>query len=593
MRRRFVSSGVLLGLTLVGSPSCKVQVGNTAEPATPSEPTASAPAAEQAPQKDPAPAQPESKPSVSVWGHFTLPTPDKTIERVAERVAPPGAGAMLNQSQLRSLFSMMLEGRDAIGNGIDFTKPMGCVVVDAKRIGDPLVCAVGYQGGFPRFVEDMGQQGYVSGGPDFAAYTLGADTVYFKAVGDHVGIALDPVLLAAVEDEMVDAVLRRDKQGRDVVAVADPEAIMSDARDEISMFLGELERAMDNTPNGGSAKGAVEFYRSFADLDAAEFSLKIGSKRTRATYRGTARADTPTAAQYGRDAALPTVDVALIESLPDEAFFVGAGSFDFEHIDEDPWVSAYLEGMSEMKGPNGTDMGTVMKRFFEVAGASMQGPFAFGAFPLKGTAGVMGGVYLLKPGADVLTPMYEAIHDYKAEDVMPELVGKVKTTYKRKAFRAGGVDVDTYTVAPTKKMMAELSKDPDFKKFSKAIGKPQITMAMAQKDGRYYLVVTSDKPKKAMMRMFAAAAGKGNLGKFGDARKRVKKHADHTMLTMLDVKGALAWARTLDVVGAFGRVPNLGVALDDVVWTTRVTKKGKKEHQLSVSQPFLDQVRSQ
>ncbi|MBV1857399.1 MAG: hypothetical protein KUG77_03230 [Nannocystaceae bacterium] len=117
-------------------------------------------------------------------------------------------------------------------------------------------------------------------------------------------------------------------------------------------------------------------------------------------------------------------------------------------------------------------------------------------------------------------------------------------------------------------------------------------MAYAEKDGRLYLVMTTAKPKKALEKMLKAASGKGNIGKFGSARKRVKKHADGTTLLMLDVKGLTAWMRTLDFDGDLKEMPKVGLGLDDVVWTGRVNKKGKKQHELSVSQPFIDQLRS-
>ncbi len=100
------------------------------------------------------------------------------------------------------------------------------------------------------------------------------------------------------------------------------------------------------------------------------------------------------------------------------------------------------------------------------------------------------------------------------------------------------------------------------------------------------LVMTTAKPKKALKNMLNAASGKGNIGKFGDARKRVKKHADGTTLLVLDVKGMTSWLRSLDFDGDLNDMPKLGLGRDDVVWTGSTTKKAKKADEVSVSQPF-------
>jgi hypothetical protein len=596
MRRSSVFSSVLLGSLLLSAPSCKVQVGSTAQPATGSNP-AKEPAQTEAQANDEAkrtsPASNDAA-QLPVWGHFVLATPDKTLGRIGDRIAPPGAGAMLSPEQVATMVAMGLGGREGIRTGLDLSQPLGCVLVNPKTFDDPLVCAVGYGGGLPRFIEDMGQEGYVSGGPDFAAYNLEGDTYYFKGWGNHVAVAREPSLLASVETPMRDMVINPGKADRDVYVEAYPAVIMADAREEVERFYAEMEREMQKSPGGGDYGSFVtDMYRSFADLDAAEFVFKIGKNRTRATYRGVAHEGTPTAEQYARDAKLAPVDLGLIDTLPDEAFFVGGASFDFANLRKDPWMAGYFRMFEKIKLADGTPLGTMMKEMFDAMGEAMEGPTAFAVFPQKGTAGVMGAVYAMRPGADVVSVMRKMFRAYKPEEVIPQLKGKMTSVYKENAFSVGGAKVDTYTFKPSQEILAELRKDAGFSKFRAAIGKAQVVMAMAQKDDRYYLVVTTDKPKKAMARMLSAASGKGNLGKFGDARKRVKKNADGYGLAMLDVKGAMAWARSLDVDGELDGIPNLGVALDDVVWTLKVNKKGKKQHQLSVSQPFVDQVRSQ
>ncbi len=137
-----------------------------------------------------------------------------------------------------------------------------------------------------------------------------------------------------------------------------------------------------------------------------------------------------------------------------------------------------------------------------------------------------------------------------------------------------------------------MKKSPDYAKLVKSMGSVQMVLAMAQKGDRYYIVATTSKAKAAMGRLISAGSGKGNLGKYGEARKRVAKHADGTLLMMVDVAGMLGWLRSLDLSDEFGQLPKVGGGLDDVVWTGRMKKNGKKEYDFSMSQAFIDQLRS-
>ena len=601
MRRPLAASSFVLGSLLLAAPSCKVSVGNTAQPATGSDPVAKPPkGADDGQQgKTPTRTNPGKAAVVSTWGHFVMADPEKTLKRMGEQLAPPMMGAMISPSQLKSMLAMQLESRGEVVKHIDLTKPFGCVMVNPKQHDQPVVCAVGFEGGVDQLVQDLGQEGYLSGGDGFASYELGGETFYFKGWGDHVGVALDPSLLASVEPAM-NEVVKPGKADRDFYMEAKPSVIMVDARQEIETFYAEMESAMSTSGPGApgseyasaSAKAAMDMYRSLGDLTSAEFVLRIGKQRTKMLYRGTAAEGTPTAKQYERDAQLPQVDTAMIDALPDDAWFVGGLNFDFAHIMDDPWVGPYMKMLGNLKAPDGTDVGGKMKAFMASLSETLAGPSAMAVFPVKGSIGAAGVTYVVKPGQDSMAVMRAFLPTYKAEVFMPTMAEYITSSYKKDAFTVAGAKVDTYTVAPTKKALAELRKDSDFAKMKKVFGELKFTIAYMQKGDRQYMVMTTAKAKQALERMLRAEAGKGNLGKFGDAHKRVQKNAEGSTLLMLDVKGMLTWLRSLDVDGSLSDVPKVGIGLDDVVWTTSVNKQGKKEYELAVSQPFIDQVRS-
>ena len=585
---------------LLAAPSCKVSVGNTSQPATGADPVAKPPNAAGGQQgKAPSRTSPGKVASVSTWGHFVMADPERTLGRIAEQLAPPMMGAMISPSQFKSMLAMQLAGRGKVVEHIDLSKPFGCVMVNPKQHEKPVACAVGFEGGISQLVEYLGQEGYLSGGDGFASYEVGGDTYYFKGWGDHVGVALDPSLLASVEPAMKD-VIKPGKADRDFYMEAKPSVIVVDARQEIEDFYAQMESSMSMFGQGDpgseyaaeSLKASMEMYRSFGDLTSAELVLRIGKQRTKMLYRGTAGAGTPTAKQYERDAKLPPLDLALLDALPDEAWFVMGANFDFANIMEDPWVGPYMKMLGNMKAPDGTDVGGKMKEMMASMSEVMAGPTSLAVFPVKGSVGAAGVTYAVKPGKDGMAVMRKFLPDYKVESFMPSVAEYMTTSYKKDAFTVAGAKVDTFTVSPTKKALAELKKDADFAKMKKVFGELQLTIAYAQKGDRQYMVMTTGKAKQALERMLVAERGNGNLGKFGDARKRIKKNAEGSTLAMLDVKGMLSWLRTFDVDGSVSNVPKIGVGLDDVVWTATINENGKKEYEVAVSQEFIDQVRS-
>ncbi|MBV1857398.1 MAG: hypothetical protein KUG77_03225 [Nannocystaceae bacterium] len=491
MRRSFARSSVVLGLTLLAVPSCRVQVGTASKPATGSEPVSAAPAKDKGQGNAPKRTHPANAagPEASVWGHFVVRAPDKMIARVADQYAPPGLGAMLSMSQVKSMLAMPLEGRSEVAKHLDLTKPFGCVVVNPKQYDKPVACAVGYEGGITQLVEDMGQDGYLSGGADYAAYEVEGKTFYFKGLGDHVGVAVEPSLLADVASTIENSILKPGKVDRDFYSEARPKVIFADAREEIEGFFSEIEKNMATAPagmpgseyTGASAKAGVEMYRSLADLKSAEFLFRIGKQRSKATYRGTPATGTDTAKQYGRDAKLPTVDVSMMEAMPDDAFFVSGMSFDFAHMMEDPWVAPYMNMIAGMKSADGTDIGASMTTMFAEMGDVMAGPTAAAGFPVKGSVGAVVASYAVKPGKQALPVMRRFLESYKMEALMPSFGEYVKTTYKKGAFSVAGVKADTYTITPTKKALAEMKKDSDFGKLKKVVGQVQFRWRMPRK----------------------------------------------------------------------------------------------------------------
>lgn len=591
----------VLGLTLLAGGSCRVNVGKPAQPATgaePAKPTKEASPEPQAKTPKPKRTNPTSTTGTSVWAHFVMATPDKSIEKMRNRLAPPPLAMFVDSSQIAEAFAAGFGGSPNLSKNFDLDQSFGCALVNPDKFEEPFVCAFGYNGGLRQLIVDLGPENYESGGDGYASYLINDERIFLRAFGSHVAVATEPTLLASTADYIDANLIRGSKDAPDVFAEVHPSLVFTEARDKVDEFLDEIESSMSN--NGGmpgadyakaSAKSTRQMYESFGDLKKVTAAFNVGKQRTKLTYRATATKDTLTAEQYELAAAAPPIEVSLIHDMPDDVFIVGGTNFDVANLHKEPWMNVYLNSLEGLKTSTGEDLGTIMRSFMTRWANVMEGPVAMGMFPASNSAGVLAASYAIQPGKDAKTLTREFVEKYPLDKFIPEYRDLIQGKYKKDAFSIGKTKVDTYTIKPTASAKKKMVSNSNFDDIKAALGKVQFVMAFAQKGDRMYLVMTTNNVKKAMGRVLSAANGKGNLGKFGTAKKIVGKHSDGSMLALFDVAAMLDWVESFKING-FDRDIVKNGALDDIVLTGRITKRGKREFEMSMSQDLIDQLRT-
>jgi len=533
-------------------------------------------------------AEAEPVPPPTVYGHVRIAAPTALIEQIQQQLLPPAQRLMFNESTLRSIIGMQLGERSGLAQNVDLTRPMGCVVTSAKRYDQPMACAMAYTGGLDRLVEDLGREGYVSGGNGYAAYRIDGQPLYLTAMDTHVAMALAPDLTAGVRDRLQRDIIDAPAGDEDVEGAVFVATIFEDIPEQIEQFAESSARAPGTGQPIQQAQRESQRRQlmSFGELERADLWLDVAPQRVRLGYRGTARAGTATAKAYEDLQRIPA-DPELLEVLPAESFMVASMRFDPASFADDPMLGSYIRSLGEMDD-TGAAAATaeIYRKSLSLWQEIATGHAAIGMFHLEGTLGGLVMAYRLEPGVDALPKLrenLERIGDIKQPDF------PVETTVQRGKLRIGKVRGDLVTMRPSADLQAKMKEGPAWDTISKAIGgSPQIQLAYAQHGDVLYMTFTVRNAKRYLARALGAGRGKKNLGGDRSAMARLERHQDSSMSMLVDVRRALDWLVRVDAMERLSGP--VGGEFDDVVLSMRPGAQGQREVLLDVSQSLVDDL---
>lgn len=596
-----VCVGLVAGLSLLGGASCRSTQSPVSPVANGAEPTKGTPATRvetEPPSRGKRNIGVTETSAVPLYGWFVVGNPEGFISEIGDQMAPPGAGMMFNGTMLKSMASSMLGMNSNVAEHIDLDQPVGCVVASPKTYEVPVACAIGFKGGVRQLVEDLGQEGYISGGSDHAAYTFGDTNLYIGALGNHVIVSSHAELITGgrglLEKRVVGA--RTGKRAKDIQMTVYPNVIWGDAEEEITQFSQLASNLTGSTSTGnvgldaymrGSANMNLEMYRSMADLEKAEMWFDVNREGVALGYRGTARAGTETAKAYAASQKQGKLDPALLRKLPADAIMLAGLNVDFASMPNDPMFKAYYQVFKEIDDATGTTrIGSMVTDYMKVWADVLTGPMGFAMTTHKDSLGML---YAMKakPGVDARGAFEKLFTKYPPTAVGPEFAKYVRWSYKKNAAKVDGVPVDVFTVRATKKGAAELDKLPTAAEMKRFLGKDySFKLSFAQRDDLVYMVM-STKSEKAFVTKLMRAGKSGGAGKGGLAGKLIKENSGGSSLGLVNVGGLIDWVRKVSPDAS--AMPKIPGRLDDVTFNGRITAKGKRKYELKISQGMIDQ----
>lgn len=546
-------------------------------PLAPSEPavTATAAIAEPAPELVP-------PPSPIVYGLVRIPSPTGLISALRTGpLLPEAQRAMLDESFLRSMLAMAIPAGSRFSDHVDLTQPMGCIVTSYHLHDIPLACVVGYQGGLPKLVKDLGPEGYINGNDDHAAYRFEGRSIFLSAMGQHVAFSFAPDLVAATRERLQRDLVGAPVGDEEVIVTAFPSVILDDTREQLLAFVDQIGRSQ---PPGPGQEALVEAQRkqwqSLGELERAELWLDVSTPRVRLGYRGTALAGTATEQAYAAARDVPVVPAAnsLMAKLPASALATMGMRFDMGSLLEDPALGAYTQALAMLDGPDSA-MAEQYRQGFTMWRELSTGHAAGALLHERGTKGGVVIAYGLRPGVDAMPRLREYFQRMKGTSGPSS---SVTLELRPGAFRAGKARGDLVTMTLGAAFMAK----PGAASVSKVLGDPpRFHMAFVQRGDTLTMAMAPAKVDRYLRRALAAADGKEPLADLTAARAVIQAQAEDTMFFTLGMAGLVRWLDRIDAIDPVTVV--IPERLDDLVVAMRPAGERQREVTLDLSATML------
>lgn len=566
-------SAVLFALPLL---ACKPTAAPLQAPAAPT--SASVPTT---PTPPPAANTP---PPIVVYGHVRIPSPTGFLSALHTSPLPASQRSFFEESSFRSLASLALGSRSAVAEHVDLTRPMGCVITSFRTHAIPVACVVGYQGGLPRLVQDLGPQGFINGADDHAAYRFEGTSVYLAAMGDHVAFAFAPDLIAATRDRLQRELVDAPAGDEELLVTAFPHVIFADASDQILAFTEQIARAQPPTGNA-SVEAMQEAQRkqwqSWGELERADMWLDVTPDHVRLGYRGTAQAGSATERAYAAARAVAPLAPArsLMARLPTGTLLTMGMRFDTASLAEDPMLGAYVQALGTMGGadsPQAEQYRKGMAMWSELS----TGEAAGAMLHERGTKGGVVFVYGVRPGIDAAARMREY---FKAQQDLPAAQPDFTTEIRPGALRVGKLRADVVTMTPT----AAFSSTPGGASVVQALGEsPRLQLAFTQRGDTFIMAMAPTKVDRYLRRALAANDGKATLADVTAAKPVLQANAGNTMTITASMSAIVRWLDQLDVIPP-PKVP-IPERLDDLVVSMRPAGERQREVTVDLSATMLE-----
>lgn len=572
-RRSTVLPALLAPLSLL---ACKPAPSS---PLAPTEPAVTTPA----PADEPAPAaELVAPPSPIVYGVVRIASPTGLLSALRTGpLLPEAQRTMLDESFLRSMLAMAIPAGSRFSDDIDLSQPMGCVVTSYRLHDIPLACVVGYQGGLPKLVKDLGPEGYLNGNDDHAAYRFEGRSIFLSAMGQHVAFSFAPDLIAATRDHLQHDLVDAPIGDEELHVTAFPGVILDDTREQLLGFIDQLGRAQ---PPGPAQEAMLEAQRkqweSWGELERAELWLDVSVERVRLGYRGTALGGTPTEEAYAAARDVPTTPAtsSLMARLPASPLMVMGMRFDMSSLLDDPMLGAYMRALTTLDGADAA-MAEQYREGFTMWREISTGHAAGAMLHERGTKGGIVLAYGLRPGTDAMPRLREYFRRLQGSATSPSYF---TTEVRPGALRVGKTRGDLVIMKPNAAFLAT----PGGASFAKALGaSPRIEMALAQRGDTLTMAMAPTKADRYLRRALAAADGKDSLGNVTAARVVLEAQAEDTMLVTASLSAIVRWLDQIDAIDPVTiAIPE---RLDDIVVAMRPAGERQREVTIDVSATML------
>ncbi len=631
-RRHFRLLSALLGLGLL-APACKDDKEDSAAKSDDAKPAAAQNADADTPAKDDAPADAandkaglagkiaenlahEITPADKLQrgdalAHFLVAHPDKMLAELAAQAVPSRMAPMLNEAAIKGMLAFPLGDKASLAQGLDFSKPVGCMIVNSQVVDVPLACTLGFKDGAAGLAKELGAEGQQSDAKGHTAhYVLGGEHLFIDDLDGQIVVSNHEDLFSKSKSYLSSSMIARaDKVASDVEFVGFVAAAAERYERELDQVRSLMEMASGMSKTGQPAVDALMAYNAKSQaqsidrlLEIEQLTVGIGFEPVGFVARF-ASFPVEGSKLHGQAVAMAAgpMEASTLTSLPDSSFVAFGmhadwkGTWDSEISKEtrDLVIEAYAEATGKNAADVKTKVDTWMEANVDIYGNEM-------GFAMAYEPGTQGGIIstqsVLKPGGRDLYK--ELAKDFTPEAVLgPIAKDWVTWSFTLDAANVDGVAIDRMTITPGPKLEAEIRAKggPELAEIEKRLGGYKLVIDRAETTDRVYYVFAPKAEEQYLESAIAASKGTGSLAGDKGVQQLLDRNPSVSMAMAFNGAKTLQWVRDVFPPEATAKIPpglDLGNDFGDSYLVSSYGKGGSQTGEWVVGQPFIDQIKA-
>ena len=543
--------------------------------------------------------------------HFMVAHPNDMLKELSTQAVPSRMAPMVNEAAIKGMLAFPLGDKASLAQGLDFSKPVGCMVVNSQVVDVPLACTLGFKDGATGLAKELGSDGQQSDAKGHVAYyVLGGENIFLDDLDGQVVVSNHEELFSKAKSYLSTSMIgRADKVASDVELVAFVAAAADRYKTELEQVRSVMDMASGMSKTGQPAVDALMEYNAKSQqqsierlLEIEQLTIGIGFEPVGFVARF---ASFPVEGSKLHDQAVALaagpMEASTLTSLPDSSLLAFGMHADWKAT----WDSelskeardVVLDAYADATGKNAADVKKAVTEWIEsnvdIYGNEM-------AFAMAYEPGTQGGIVTSQ---SVLKPGGRDLYKQLAKDFTPEAVlgpiakDWVTWSFTIDAANVDGVAIDRMTITPGPKLEAEIKAKggPELAEIEKRLGGYKLVIDRAETADRVYYVFAPKAEEQYLESAIAASKGTGSLAGDKGVQQLLDRNPSISMAMAFNGAKTLQWVRDVFPEKATSKIPpglDLGNDFGDMYIVSSYGKSGSQTGEWVVGQPFIDQIKA-
>jgi hypothetical protein len=540
--------------------------------------------------------------------HIMVAHPTKFLDEIRDQVTPSKFAGMVNEAALKTLGSAPLGDKAALAQGLDLSKPLGCVLVNSTVVDVPVACFVGFKDGAAGFVEELGEEGKQADASGHTAhYELGGEHVFIDELSGEVVVSNHTDLFAKAKPYLeTNMIGRASSVASDIEMVGFVAAAATRYESQLESVKGLMAMASAGSKTGEPAVDAFMDYnrksqeQSFERiLEMEQFTIGIGLEPVGFVARfASFPVEGSKLQEQAAALAAGPMDHATVTALPNSAWMAFGmhadwyGTWDSELSAE--MRTIVIDAYAEATGKNAADVTTAVTGWVKANAEIYGNDMAFAMAYEPGTqGGIISSQSIKKAGG---RDLYKKLStEFTSEAVLgPIAKDWVTWSFELDAATVEGIAIDRMTIVPGPKLESKIRAEggPELAEIEKRLGGLKLVLDRAETADRVYYVFAPKAEDKYLASALAAAKGTNSLADDKGIALLLARNPSISMAMAFNGAKTLEWVRDVFPPEATAKIPTgLGNDFSDSYMVSSYGKGGSQTGEWVMGQPLIDQIK--